>query len=68
MDSFLNRISDDRGDNNTISNLLWIVLAVVTVFAVGKIIYDAVKKKGEDVAKCINDSNDIFGGASKDCK
>lgn len=67
MNRILSRIANDRGDNNTISILLWIVLVLVLVTFVGKILYDAISKKSEDVAKCIEDSNNVFGGSEK-CK
>ena len=67
MNIILSRIANDRGDNNTISILLWIVLVLVLVTFVGKILYDAISKKSEDVAKCIEDSNNVFGGSGK-CK
>lgn len=64
------RIASERGDSNTVSQLLWIVMAVVLVITVGSVIYKAVVAKGKDVAKCIEDSNMIFGGtggASSNC-
>ena len=32
--------------------------------AVGKILMDAITKKGRDVGNCINNSNNLFSGAA----
>lgn len=60
FNNMLNRISSDRADSNTISQLLWLVIVVVVVFAVGAVITKAVTTKGNDVAKKLNDSNATF--------
>lgn len=60
FNNMLNRISSDRADSNTISQLLWLVIVVVIVFAVGAVITKAVTTKGNDVAKKINDSEATF--------
>jgi hypothetical protein len=66
MNVIKNRISSDRGDSNTISIILWIVFTVVLVIAVGKIIFDAVKARGDKVAACIKNSNNVFTTTQKD--
>lgn len=58
--NMVNRISSDRADSNTLSQLLWLVIVVVVVLAVGAIITTAVSSKGNDVAKKLNDSNATF--------
>lgn len=60
FNNMLNRISSDRADSNTISQLLWLVIVVVIVFAVGAVITKAVTTKGNDVAKKLDDSNATF--------
>ena len=60
LNNMLNRISSDRADSNTISQLLWLVIVVVIVFAVGAVITKAVTTKGNDVAKKLDDSNATF--------
>lgn len=56
------RFSDDRGDSNTVSQLLWIVGAVVVVGAVGSLVYQGVKNKGEKMKECLENSNNLFTG------
>lgn len=60
LNNMMYRISSDRADSNTISQLLWLVIVVVIVFAVGAVITKAVTTKGNDVAKKLNDSNATF--------
>ena len=62
--NFSSRFNDDTAESLTISQILWIVFTVVLVIAVGKIIMDAVTKKGEAVGECINNSNNLFGGTA----
>lgn len=64
---FMNRVNSDRADSNSVSMILWIVFTVVLVITVGGLIFNAVKKKGQSVADCINDSNSVFGGSSDKC-
>lgn len=51
------RLSSNRGDSNSVSSLLWIALAVVIVIAVGKILYDALVSKGNDIGESIKKSD-----------
>lgn len=44
------RMMSNRGDNSSISNLLWISLAVIVAIGVGALIITAVKPKAEAVA------------------
>lgn len=62
---FMNRINSDTAESLTISQILWIVFTVVLVLFVGKLFYDAISKKGSNIAKCINDSNTLFDGTGK---
>lgn len=55
-----NRISSDRADSLTVSQILWITFAVVLVIAVGGMVYQAIARKGTQVADCINNSHLIF--------
>lgn len=65
--NFSSRFNDDTAESLTISQILWIVFTVVLVIAVGKIIMDAITKKGQDVGDCIKNSNNLFGTADSDC-
>ena len=59
--NFSSRFNDDTAESLTISQILWIVFTVVLVMAVGKFLIDAITKKSEDVGKCIENSNNLFG-------
>lgn len=60
VSKFNSRLNSDRGDSNTVSQMLWISMAVVLVIFVGGLIFQAVSSKGQQVADCIKDSNVIF--------
>ena len=62
--NFSSRFNDDTAESLTISQILWIVFTVVLVIAVGKVLMDAISRKGTDVAKCINNSNNLFSGTT----
>lgn len=51
------RLSSNRGDSNSVSALLWIALAVVIIVAVGKILYDNITSKGNDIGESIKKSD-----------
>ena len=57
------RISSDRADSLTVSQMLWITFAVVLVIGVGTLVYNAIMAKSQQVADCINNSNIIFKGS-----
>lgn len=57
------RIASDRADSNTISQLLWIVLAVVVVLAVGAIVASFMGDKAREVDELVRESNDTFQDA-----
>lgn len=61
---FINRVNSDRADSNSVSMILWIVLTVVLVLTVGGIIFNAVKKKGDAVGKCIEKSDTLFSNGT----
>ena len=60
--NFSSRFNDDTAESLTVSQILWIVFTVVLVMAVGKVIMDAITKKGQAVGDCIKNSNNLFGG------
>ena len=66
--NFSSRFNDDTAESLTIAQILWIVFTVVLVLFVGKIIFDAVSKKGIAVGKCINESSTLFSDKAKECK
>lgn len=57
LNRFKNRLSSNRGDSNSVSSLLWIALAVLIVITVGKVLYDALNKKGQEVGNSIKNSD-----------
>ena len=59
--NFSSRFNDDTAESLTIAQILWIVFTVVLVMAVGKLLMDAITKKGQAVGDCINNSNNLFG-------
>ena len=56
------RISSDRGDSMTVSQMLWITFTVVLVIMVGQKVYTSIKKKSDQMADCIDKSDVIFSG------
>lgn len=64
--NFSSRFNDDTAESLTISQILWIVFTVVLVLFVGKLIFDAVSKKGKAVSDCIQNSNTLFSNNTKD--
>ena len=62
--NFSSRFNDDTAESLTISQILWIVFTVVLVIAVGKVLMNAITKKGKAVGNCIKDSNNLFGGTA----
>lgn len=58
-----NRISSNRADSTTISQLLWIVLTVVLVLAIGALIARTVASRGKNAADLIDGSNENFNDA-----
>ena len=62
--NFSSRFNDDTAESLTISQILWIVFTVVLVIAVGKVLMDAITKKGDAVGKCIKNSNNLFGATT----
>ena len=66
--NFSSRFNDDTAESLTISQILWIVFAVVVVMAVGTVIMKAVIKKGNAVGACIDKSNTLFDGDTATAK
>lgn len=62
INNMKSKLNSDRGDTNTISQILWIAMAVVLVITIGGLVFNAVKQKGDQVAECINNSNSIISG------
>ena len=62
--NFSSRFNDDTAESLTISQILWIVFTVVLVIAVGKVLMDAITKKGNAVGNCIKNSNNLFGATT----
>ena len=62
--NFSSRFNDDTAESLTVSQILWIVFTVVLVIAVGKILMDAITKKGKAVGDCITNSKNLFSGTA----
>lgn len=60
LNTIKNRISSDRGDSNSISNLIWISLTVIVVLAIGSMLAGAMGQKASDTANCIAQSGTSF--------
>lgn len=66
--NFSSRFNDDTAESLTISQILWIVFAVVLVMAVGTVIMKAITAKGTAIGKCIDSSNTLFDGDTATAK
>lgn len=66
---FTNRLSSDRADSLSVSQILWIAFVVVLVLSAGALIMKAIYNKTQQTADCINNSNNTFatGDADKSC-
>lgn len=65
---FINKVKSNRGDSNSISQILWITLTVVLVLVVGGVIYNAVSKQASKASDCITNANIVFtGNSSNNC-
>lgn len=51
------RISSDRADTNTISQIVWVGIAVTIVVAIGGLLYKTVMDKGKAITTDINNAN-----------
>jgi len=51
------RISSDRADSNTISQIVWVGIAVTIVVAIGGLLYKTVMNKGNAITTDINNAN-----------
>lgn len=57
---FKNKFISDRGDANSVSQIIWIALAAILALTVGGVIYKAVMAKGNDVGNQIKNSQTTF--------
>lgn len=55
--NYQKRLYSDKGDANTVSQILWLALSVVLIIGVSKVISSAVAIKNNEVQKTINTSN-----------
>lgn len=55
------RISSDRADSNTISQIVWVSIAITIVIGIGGLLYNTIIRKGNQITTDINnaDSNVI---------
>lgn len=54
IENIKNRLSSDRGDSTSISNIFWIALTVVVVVSVSVIVARAVGQRSRDLEACLN--------------
>ena len=55
-----NRVNSNRADANSVSQILWIAIAVAVISVVGLAIFNATKTKGNEVSGRIRNSKCYF--------
>ena len=51
------RISSDRADSNTISQIVWVSIAITIVIGIGGLLYNTIIRKGNQITADINDAD-----------
>ena len=51
------RISSDRADSNTISQIVWVSIAITIVIGIGGLLYKTIIDKGNQITKDINNAD-----------
>ena len=52
------RISSDRADSNTISQIVWVSIAITIVIGIGGLLYNTIMTKGNQITNDINNADD----------
>ena len=64
MDFITQRFNSDSGESVSVSQLLWIMMAVIIVIGIGGYIYTAMKAKVVKTADCIDKANTYINGTA----
>ena len=51
------RISSDRADSNTISQIVWVSIAITIVIGIGGLLYKTIMDKGKAITDDINNAD-----------
>ena len=51
------RISSDRADSNTISQIVWVSIAITIVIGIGGLLYKTIMTKGNQITNDINNAD-----------
>ena len=51
------RISSDRADSNTISQIVWVSIAITIVIGIGGLLYNTIMTKGNAITADINNAD-----------
>ena len=51
------RISSDRADSNTISQIVWVSIAITIVIGIGGLLYNTIMTKGKSITNDINNAD-----------
>ena len=51
------RISSDRADSNTISQIVWVSIAITIVIGIGGLLYNTIIRKGNQITSDINNAD-----------
>lgn len=65
MDFITQRFNSDSGESVSVSQLLWIMMAVIIVIGIGGFIYSAMKTKAGKTAECINNANTYINDSAQ---
>ena len=65
MDLIKQRFNSDSGESVSVSQLLWIMMAVIIVIGIGGFIYSTMKTKAQKTADCIDRANTDINGTAQ---
>ena len=65
MDLIKQRFNSDSGESVSVSQLLWIMMAVIIVIGIGGFIYSVMKTKAQKTADCIDRANTYINGTAQ---
>lgn len=51
------RISSDRADSNTISQIVWVSIAITIIIGIGGLLYKTIMTKGNQITNDINNAD-----------
>lgn len=63
-----NKLTSDSGDGGvTISQILWVGLAVLAVIVIGGLLYRTMVERGKKLAECVKNANALVGQDGSTC-